>query len=248
VRAPFAGTITKRHVDVGNLVMTSSAVFDLDDVSALELDLYLPEREAAAVSVDAPVRLTLLDGASVPGRVVRRAPVVDATTGTVKVTVRIGGPTAPPAADASAATDAADAARQGDAATRPSGAIPGAFVRAGVLVEHRVDAPSLPKTAVFEHEGEPHVYAVDGDKTRRTKVRVGMSSSDRMEILEGLAPDAIVVADATGGIVEGMPISPVDATGAAIGGTETPSADPSEGRDRRGKAPTAGADAARRGG
>lgn len=256
VRAPFAGTITKRHVDVGNLVMTSTAVFDLDDVSALELDLYLPEREAAAVAVDAPVTLTLLDGTAVAARVVRRAPVVDAATGTVKITVRVGGSAT--GAEAEATAGEPDAKATPEPNSLPLGAIPGAFVRANVLVERRVDAPSLPKTAVFEHEGQPHVYLVDGKKTRRTKVRVGMSSTDRVEILEGLASDATVVADATGGIVEGMPITPVGADGAVKaspaggpGEQRAPNAeggDRAKGRERGEKPANANANGAGRGG
>ena len=79
--------------------------------------------------------LELQDGTRFAARVERRAPVVDPLTGTVKFTIR--------------------------ASSFPVGAVPGAFVRAELLIDRRVDAPSIPRTAIFELEGVPHVYVVE---------------------------------------------------------------------------------------
>ncbi|MCA9701160.1 MAG: efflux RND transporter periplasmic adaptor subunit, partial [Myxococcales bacterium] len=49
VRAPFAGVIVSREVDVGNLAGTGTTLYQLADLSAIELPLHLPEREAAKV-------------------------------------------------------------------------------------------------------------------------------------------------------------------------------------------------------
>jgi membrane fusion protein, multidrug efflux system len=186
VRAPFAGTITARKVEVGALAGTATVLFSIADLTVLEIDLHLPERDAATVKVDAEVELLLVDGSSFTGKVVRRAPVVDASTGTVKFTVR------------------ADAF--------PANAAPGAFARARVMVDMRADAPSLPRTAIFEIEGAPHVYVIDNGKARRRAVELGLVGADAAEIVSGVTAQDVVVADGNAGITEGMPLGAAPST------------------------------------
>jgi membrane fusion protein (multidrug efflux system) len=181
VRAPFSGTIVTREVDVGNLAATSTVIYELADLSALELPLHLPEREAAAVKVGSEVEIELIDGTTFAGEIVRRAPIVDALTGTVEFLVR--------------------------AEEYPPLAVPGAFVRARVLLERREAAPSLPLASVFELEGKRYVYVLREGKARRVAVELGLEGSERVELLGGVGPEDRVLIDANG-ITEGMPVKP----------------------------------------
>lgn len=183
VKAPFAGTILAREVDVGNLASAATILYELADLSALELPLHLPEREAAKVTSGAEVEIELIDGTTFTGTILRRAPKVDALTGTVEFTVR--------------------------AETFPALAVPGAFVRARVLIERHEQVASLPSAAVFELEGQHYAYVLREGKARRVAVEIGIhgaaGADERTEILGGLAPDDRVLASAQG-ITEGMPI------------------------------------------
>ena len=183
VRAPFAGTVTRRLIDVGGRADAGSVMFQLEDLRSLELDLHVPEEEAGRVAIGAPVELALLSRTRVVARVLRRAPVVDRRTGTVKVTVRIDEP--------------------------PAEAMPGAFVQASVVLVSRPAAPSLPKAAVFEIDGSPHVYGVVDGRTKRVPIQVGVRDNGFVEVLGGLEPDRIVVADADE-MAEGTAIRPVE--------------------------------------
>ncbi len=185
VRAPFAGTITARHVDVGVLAGTATPLFAIADLTVLELDLHLPERDAATVKVDAEVDMQLVDGTRFAGKIIRRAPVVDAMTGTVKFTVR--------------------------ATEFPVNAAPGAFARAQVLVDVRDGAMSLPRSAVFEIEGAPHVYVIEDGKARRRAVQLGLVGESVVEINAGIEVADVVVADGNAGITEGMPLGAAEA-------------------------------------
>jgi membrane fusion protein (multidrug efflux system) len=178
--APFSGTITRRHIDIGNLANTSTKLYTIADLSALDLELHVPERDAATVQPGAPARLELQDGSGFQAKVERRAPVVDPLTGTVKFTIR--------------------------AREFPAAAVPGAFVRAALRVDVREAAPSLPRSAIVEVEGKPHVYLVEDGRARRRPVELGVAGDERVEIRGGLAPDATVVVDAGTGITEGMPV------------------------------------------
>lgn len=180
VRAPFGGTIVERLVDEGNLASTSTALFKIADLTALELELHVPEKDAASVADDATVEITLVDDSTATASIARRSPVVDPLTGTVKFTVR--------------------------AESFPGAAKPGAFARAKVLVSASKDTPSLPRNAVFEVDGKPHVYVLTDGRAKRTEVKTGLEGDARIEILEGLTPEDIVVSGGGAGITEGMPL------------------------------------------
>jgi membrane fusion protein (multidrug efflux system) len=205
VRAPFAGTVIRRPVDVGNLAGTSTVIYEVADLSALELPLHLPEREAAAVTVGSAVEIELVDGTKFKGEIVRRAPVVDALTGTVEFLVR--------------------------ATEYPALAVPGAFVRARVLLERREGVTSVPADAVFELEGQRYVYVLREGKARRVAVEVGLEGPERIEIRGGLLPEDRVLTDANG-ITEGMPIKPAGEPD--IEREREPAADSEGGPQRRG--------------
>jgi membrane fusion protein (multidrug efflux system) len=180
VRAPFSGTVVERLVDVGNLATTATPLLRLADLSVLELELHLPERDAATVPVGAVVAIELVDQSTFTAEVFRKAPVVDALTGTVKLTIQ--------------------------ARSFPATAMPGAFARARVLVAAIEDAPSIERSALFEVEGRPHVYVIVDGKAQRTVVELGLEGAERVEIRDGLAPDDIVVLEGDAGITEGMPL------------------------------------------
>jgi len=180
VYAPFAGTIVERHVDEGNLATTATALFSLADTSVLELLLHLPERDAASVAVGTPVEIELVDGTTFTAKITRRAPIVDATTGTVKFTVHTS--------------------------EYPAPAVPGAFARARVLVDQREAAPSLASGAIFRLDGLPHVFVVEDGKAQRRKIDVGLEGGGRTEITGGLGPEDQVVAEGSSGVTQGMPL------------------------------------------
>jgi RND family efflux transporter MFP subunit len=136
------------------------------------------------VKSNAQVDVELVDGTKFTAEVIRRAPIVDAATGTVKFTVR--------------------------ASQFPAHAAPGAFARARVLVDAREAAPSLPRTAVFELEGKPHVYVIEDGKAHRRAVELGLGGEDAVEIVSGLRADDVVVSEGNSGITEGMPLAPAE--------------------------------------
>jgi membrane fusion protein (multidrug efflux system) len=196
VRAPFSGTIVTRYVDEGNFASSSTPLFHLADLRVLELPLHLPEKDAATVEVGSDVEIELVDGTIFTAKIERRSPVVDPLTGTVKFTIR---------------TRKAPGKGGKAEITTPSGAAPGAFARAKVLVDAREAAPSLPREAVFQLEGKPHVFVVADGKAQRREVKLGLEGGERVEIVAGLQPDEPVVAEGNAGITEGMPLVPVQA-------------------------------------
>jgi HlyD family secretion protein len=64
IRAPFAGTVTRKSVELGEVVTSGTAVCTVTDLRDLKVKVYLPERHLSAVNINQPVEIAV-DGAGV---------------------------------------------------------------------------------------------------------------------------------------------------------------------------------------
>jgi membrane fusion protein, multidrug efflux system len=171
VEAPFSGYITERAVDLGQSVRNLDTLFQLGDFSPLQADIFVSERDASTITVGqaATVHSGVDAGMGVEGRVARISPVVDRSTGTVKVTIEL---------------------RRGNELFKP-----GAFVRVDVRTDTRDGSVLIPKRAVVEEDGERFVFVAHEDTVRRIRIELGYQSGGDVEIVRGVsAGDSVVVA------------------------------------------------------
>ena len=163
--APFDGIVVLRHIDVGATVSDGTAIYDLADVDPLFVDVRIPERHVARLSTGQGVRVDA-DTLETPveGRIERLAPVVDATTGTVKVTVAV----------------------EGSVALRP-----GAFVEVAIITEVHEQTLVVPRSALVAEGRLWMLYRVlpDGASVEALEVQLGFEEGDRVEILTGAGDD-----------------------------------------------------------
>lgn len=171
VRAPIAGTVTRRFVERGQQVNTQNPAFEVADLDNLEANLAVPERDAARVQVGQVARIVQQEGGPpvAEGEVVRIRPVVDPQSGTVRVTVGVS-------------------ASSGDAILRP-----GQFVNMDVVTESLPDRITLPRTAVLVDGAAPRVFVVQEGRAVEREVTLGYSRGDRVEVRTGLEPGDTVV-------------------------------------------------------
>jgi len=159
IRAPFSGTVLRRHLDVGGNVSDGTPVYDLADLDPLYADVSVPERQVARLAVRQIVRLTAdASGTSAEARIERIAPSVDPTTGTVKVTLTVLG--------------------------KP-GFRPGGFVRVAVVTDTHDNALVVPRSALVAEGRRWHLFRVgdDPEQVERIEVSRGFEEGDRVEIL-----------------------------------------------------------------
>jgi len=181
IRAVFAGHITQRSVNIGQRVRAMDALFNIGAFSPLYAEVHLSERDTRGVrpGQTATVRLGSDDTVTVPGRVERISPIVDQSSGTVKVTVALE--------------------------PRP-GFRPGAFVRVDIRTDTKADAILIPKRAIFEEDGQSYVYIANQDIANRKKVELGYQSEGLVEIRSGVSPGQNVVVAGQGALKEGAKI------------------------------------------
>jgi RND family efflux transporter MFP subunit len=100
VLAPFDGVVTRRFIDVGDLVDggntgTGRALFTVAQVDPLRLYVYVPQTYADQIRVGDPVTITLAEhpAGAYQGTIARTARAIDTTTRTMQVEIRVPNPT-----------------------------------------------------------------------------------------------------------------------------------------------------------
>jgi membrane fusion protein (multidrug efflux system) len=171
VRAPFAGVVTERLVNVGDSVTLNQPLFRIIDFDSIVARIYVPQKELPSLVPGLSARVTAdaVGAASLVGSVDRIAPVVDPGTGTVKVTIAI---------------------------PRQQGLRPGLYVEVELVTAVHEDALLLPKRAVVYDNDQLFVFRV-GDERRveRIKIQPVLEDIENIEPASGLSEgDQIVVA------------------------------------------------------
>lgn len=168
IRAPFDGTITRRHVRPGQMLATNTAVFDIADFSSLEARLSVPESSLAAIAKGqaATLHADAFPNQQFVAAVDRIAAVVDGRTGTAQVTL--------------------------DVVESGSSLRPGQLVRIVITTQHLDDAVLLPRAAVLM-DREPAVFVVENGIAHRRDVRLGVSQGDLVQALSGIDAGSEVV-------------------------------------------------------
>ncbi len=172
VAAPFAGRVTRRLVNLGDNISAGTPLFAVADFDPLLARIHVPSREFRKLSVDQKVELILdSTGERIEGRITLVSPVIDPTSGTIKLTVEVP--------------------------DYPQGTRPGDFASVRIVTELRPDALLVPRTAVLSDHGENVVYAVvagEPPTAERRVVETGFTDDEHTQILSGLAAgDQVVV-------------------------------------------------------
>ena len=190
VKAPFSGQIVRRYVRFAEHVSTGQQLFRISDFDPLLCPIQVPERELPRLRLGQPARLSVeaFPGRRFEARVLRISPVVDAASGTVRVTLEASG----------------------EGVLRP-----GMFASVELEMENRPSALVIPKSALALDSLGDTVFVAAGEVAERRQVELGFRNEDRLEILSGLAEGERVVVVGQDGLSEGTPIEILAGPGAA---------------------------------
>lgn len=194
IRSPIAGVVSNRLIKVGNTVNAQEEAFVVTSLDPLLAVLHVPERELSRLAAGQPA---LIDADAVPGKrfegvVIRISPVIDASTGTSRVTVEVTG---------------------GDTPLKP-----GMFVRVGVVHDTRDDVALVPAEAVIAEDARTSVFVVRDGAAERRAVQTGYRDNGRVEIRSGVAPGERVVVTGQGALRDGSKVQIIEDSAAPTGG------------------------------
>ena len=180
IRAPFAGRLGVRQIDLGQYVSPGAAIVTLTDLKELYVNFTLASSWRGQIALGQKVNVT---ADAFPGRSFA------ATITTIEPQIR---------------TDTRTMAAQATLANPDEALLPGMFVNAAVVLPPEPDKVVLPETAVDYTLYGDSVYVVREEgsdangkpvlKAHRTPVKVGPRWDGKAAILDGLKPGERVVA------------------------------------------------------
>ena len=183
VRAPTAGLVLARNVELGQIVSPGTgALFRLAEGGEMEMRAQLAQQDLAYVHVGMPAQVTPVgSSASVTGNVWQVAPVIDPQSrlGEVRVAVSYS------------------------PAMRPGGYAE-AKITAGTTT-----APVLPQSAVQSDDKGNYVYVVNAkNQVERRDITIGTVDESGVTIISGLSGNEEVVLSAGPFLNPGQKVSP----------------------------------------
>ncbi len=222
IRAPFSGLIVRRYIKFAENLTVNQPLFRISDFDPLLCPIQVPERELPRLAPGqrAHVRVDAWPGKRFTASVLRISPVVDAATGTVKVTLKV------------------------EAEGKLS---PGMFASVFLQTDTHEGALVIARSALaLDSIGDAVFVAQDGMATRR-EVVLGVREGDFVEIVDGLTEGEPVISVGQDSLSDGTPI---EILGAPEGpGLEIPTTGDSIPADSGSEAPgprAAGPEGARR--
>jgi RND family efflux transporter MFP subunit len=183
IRAPFRGIVSRRSVNVGDVVSTGTELFTIIDPSSMRLDASVPSEDLRALRVGATVEF-MVRGYDTPfqGRIERIAPQADPTTRQVPIYVAI---------------------------PNVGGRLVAGLFAEGRVVSESAQGIVVPSNAVNTSDPEmPWVLRVKDGKTERVNVKLGLRDprSERVYVAAGLNDGDVLLRGASQGITPGTAV------------------------------------------
>jgi membrane fusion protein (multidrug efflux system) len=186
VRAPFAGRLGIRAVNLGQYLNAGTTITVLEAIDSVYVDFVLPQQRLADVKVGMPVRVTIAgaEGTAQDGTIAAVDPEVDQATRAIKLRASVPNK---------------------DERLRP-----GMFANVSVVLPKREDRIIIPATSLVHASYGDSVFVVEDKKdesggvlhgpdgkpakmARQQFVRVGESRGDYVAILDGVTTGQEVV-------------------------------------------------------
>ncbi len=200
IRAPFDGLIIERAVRNAEYIPDNARLFRISDFDPLLCPIRLPEKDLPRLELGQPAYLTVeaYAGIRFPAHVLRISPVVDAATGTVKVTLEV----------------------QARGRLRP-----GMFASVFVETDVHENAIVAPRQALVLESTSDTVYVVvddgqGGKVAERRELELGYEESDSVEVISGLAEGEDIVIVGQDGLSGQTPVIVLEREGAPAAAAE----------------------------
>ena len=188
ITAPISGYIAERNAKVGNLTESfqRERMFHIVQQRELQGIVYLPESELPNVvkGQQAELIVTALNNARMDAFVERISPVIDAETGTFKVTLRVPNP---------------------DETLKA-----GMFSEVALEYATHSDAILLPRRALVSIDNRTSVFVVKEGIAEKVEITTGFEEGDMVEVVSGLDGNESVVVVGHQNLKDQSPIAVVN--------------------------------------
>lgn len=186
VRAPFAGVITVRNIDVGALITEGATLlYRIAQTGQMRTFINVPQSDADSVRAGqtASLEITDLRGHKFSGRVTRTSHALDPASRTLLTEVQV---------------------------LNPDGVLlPGMFAQVNLQVPRTNPPLLIPGDTLVVRADGPQVAVVDADgRVHYTRIQLGRDYGDRLEVLSGLEEGQRLVVNPSDSVREGVKVQP----------------------------------------
>jgi RND family efflux transporter MFP subunit len=182
LRAPIDGIVSRKAVNIGDVVSVGTELFTIIDPSSMRLEGSVPSDDLSRLRVGATVEFSVRGyDQRFQGTIERIAPQADATTRQVPIFVAI---------------------------PNVGGRLVAGLFAEGRVVSESAEGLVVPVNAVNTAGAEPWVLRVTGDRTERVAVMLGLRDprSERVLVTSGVAEGDTLLRGAAQGITPGTPV------------------------------------------
>ena len=186
IASPIAGTIIRRHIELGEAVVPNQTLFEIATLDRLEAIVAIPERELASLQLQQSAIITIgaLNDITVPAHVSWIDPVVDPQAGTVRVRISLDPP---------------------NSEEERNSLRPGMFVSIHIITDVHRDALTLPKRALIYESNNAYVFVIRDPispenpedlpafRIQRVQVELGLEQDSTVEVLSGVSQGERVI-------------------------------------------------------
>ncbi len=183
LRAPISGIVSRRAVNMGDVVSVGAELFTIIDPSSMRLEASVPSEDLSQLKVGATVDFTVRGYEQrFAGHIERIAPQADPTTRQVPIYVSI---------------------------PNVGGRLVAGLFAEGRVVSERAEGLVVPANAVNTSAAAPWVLRVKDGKTERVAVTLGLrdARTERVQVAVGLNEGDTLLRGAAQGITPGTPVS-----------------------------------------
>lgn len=183
--APFSGVVGLRSVSLGAYVTPGDRLVELSDIASIKVDFRVSELALSSVKPDQLIRVAVdaIPRRFFEGRIYAIDPIVDANGRAIRLRAQI---------------------KNSDRSL-----FPGLFARVQILIERRENSILVPESALFARGEKRFVYQVIDKRAVLKEVVIGQRQEGRVEILQGLSADKMVITAGHGQVREGAKVDVV---------------------------------------
>lgn len=184
IKSPFSGTVGSRMVSIGDYVAAGEPMVNLEDLSLVKIEFYIPQRFILTIKPGQSVRVVVEPLTQLfEGTIYLIDPQVDPETRSALIRAKVPNP---------------------DKVLKP-----GMFCTVTIVLEKKEDALTVPLEALVSR-GEKHfLYIEEEGKAVIRQVQLGIFTEGSVEILEGLNPNERVIVAGLQKIAPGVPVQDV---------------------------------------
>ena len=187
VNAPFAGTITGRNVEIGQLISAGNPdpnrwMFKVAKMDTLKLYINVPQSHARMIKMDMPVNVVLKEFPQpFTGKVLRTAGALDPQSKTLLTEINVP--------------------------NENSELTAGMFVQAKFALNQTEPNILLPANTLMVRQDGPQVAAVANNTVQLRKVKLGRDLGTQIEILAGVDEKDMIVTNPTDAMRDGVSVN-----------------------------------------